>query len=118
MDQFNGLVDGYNAKADPSKKLPYLAFQILNDVGDFLDLLNALEPSRRPDYDKMTPEEVFRTVSSNGRCSALVKLNGDMSDLWSAHSAWFVYSATNRYYNCTSFSFFFLKLNLFFFKYF
>lgn len=96
MNQFHGLMDGYNVVVDKTKQLPLFAFQLLNDVGDFLDLLSALDPSRIPDYDKMTPDEIFRTITSNGRCSAMVKLNGDMSEMWSSHSSWFTYAATNR----------------------
>lgn len=33
-----------------------------------------------------------------GRCSALVKLLGDYSDLFAAHSSWFVFEAMERVY--------------------
>jgi len=33
-----------------------------------------------------------------GHCSALIRVNGDLSDLWAAHSSWFTYGSTNRIY--------------------
>lgn len=102
MAQFDGLVAGYNQNYD--QKLPVFAFQLLNGAGDFLDLLNAIDESRRPDWDHMTPEEISFAVSRNGHCSALVKVPGDLSDLWSAHSSWFDFSASNRIFKHYSFN--------------
>jgi len=92
--QFDGLVKGYADTAN--KSLDLFAFQLLNGVGDFLDLLSAVDVDRRIDYSKLTPEEATRLVLRNGHCSAFIKLTGDMSDLFTGHSSWFTYSAMNR----------------------
>jgi len=63
-----------------------------------LDLLPALHPNLRPNFDNMSVEEIISTVGRGGHCSGFIKVNGDLSDLWSAHSSWFVYSAMNRIY--------------------
>lgn len=48
--------------------------QLLNGVGDLIDLMKAVDPSSRPNFSKMTPKEVSKYVSSQGHCSALVKV--------------------------------------------
>ena len=55
---------------------------MLNGVGDLLDLINAVDPSSRPDYDNMKPEEIENKIHRNGHCSALVKLTADFSQLY------------------------------------
>lgn len=37
-------------------------------------------------------------MARSGRCSALVKLLGDFSDLYASHSSWFVFQAMERIY--------------------
>eukprot|EP01116_Phalansterium_solitarium_P025523 TRINITY_DN9808_c0_g1_i1.p1 TRINITY_DN9808_c0_g1~~TRINITY_DN9808_c0_g1_i1.p1 ORF type:complete len:527 (-),score=200.75 TRINITY_DN9808_c0_g1_i1:373-1953(-) len=98
MAQFDGLVQGYNDNVPTNKQLPLFAFQLLQDVGDFLDLIDALDPSARINWDALPPNEVFRTFAMKGHCSALVKLAPDLSDLWAGQSAWFTYGAMNRIY--------------------
>jgi hypothetical protein len=98
VNQFDGLYRGYVENTDDSKQLDIFAFQLLNDVGDFLDLIPALEKDRRPNWDTMTDAEIEATLSRNGHCSALIKLTGDYSDMFAGHSSWFVYAAMNRIY--------------------
>jgi len=65
-EQFNGLYEGYNSveTVDP---LDLFAFQLLNGVGDFLDLLPALDRSRIPKWDQMTKQEIIKKVSEMGK---------------------------------------------------
>jgi len=51
---------------------------------------------KKPNWETMTTEEARRYVLRNGHCSAMVKVPGDLSDLWSGHSSWFTYSSMNR----------------------
>jgi len=76
---------------------------MLNGVGDILDLDQIYQ--KKVDFDSMTLDEIRQYVFKNGHCSALVKVPGDLSDIWSSHSAWFTYSAMNRIYKHYSFNF-------------
>jgi len=37
-------------------------------------------------------------MAMNGHCSVLIKLPGDMSDIWAGHSTWLTFSSMNRLY--------------------
>jgi hypothetical protein len=96
MAQFDGLIEGYNQYSD--KKLSVFSFQMLNGVGDFLDLLPALDKHIRPNWDKMSPNEIKRKISLKNHCSGLIKILPDFSDIFIGHSSWFSYAAMNRIY--------------------
>lgn len=105
--QFEGLFKGYNwddPKDGNYTRLPKFAFQLLNGVGDFLDLLAAISEDHRPDFDKMTPHEVRMYVGTHGMCSGMIKVNGDLSQLWMAHSSWFTFGSMNRIYKHYNFA--------------
>eukprot|EP01100_Stratorugosa_tubuloviscum_P012939 TRINITY_DN628_c1_g6_i1.p1 TRINITY_DN628_c1_g6~~TRINITY_DN628_c1_g6_i1.p1 ORF type:complete len:562 (+),score=236.53 TRINITY_DN628_c1_g6_i1:48-1688(+) len=104
QSQFNGLIDAYNKYSDPTKVLSRYQLQILNAMGDLLDLLPAIDQERRTDWFKLTPEEFYRIISENGHCSAIIKVPGDFSDVFSSHSSWFTYQAMNRIYKHYSFN--------------
>ena len=59
--QFDGLVEGYNAVS--GSPISRFEFQLLNAVGDLIDLIGALDPSSAPDWDNMTPKEVSCTLA-------------------------------------------------------
>lgn len=70
MEQFEGCVQGYHdSKFGQANPLPRFAFQMLNGVGDFLDLLPALHPE--------VPEFAKLRIKSGGMCSALIKVTGE-----------------------------------------
>eukprot|EP01114_Cavostelium_apophysatum_P001150 TRINITY_DN10983_c0_g1_i1.p1 TRINITY_DN10983_c0_g1~~TRINITY_DN10983_c0_g1_i1.p1 ORF type:complete len:545 (+),score=120.02 TRINITY_DN10983_c0_g1_i1:36-1637(+) len=92
--QFDGLVAGYGDHANTPLK--EFAFQMLNGVGDLLDLIGALDTDQRINWKDLTKEERLRTLGMKGHCSVLIKVPGDLSDIWSGHSAWFTYGAMNR----------------------
>lgn len=98
LQQFDGLRAGYAAVAPSSDQLTEYNFQALNAMGDFLDLIPALEPSASYNFDwwNKTPHEVMDRVRKTTHCSGLVKVNGDFSDLWFGHSSWFIYQGTLR----------------------
>lgn len=70
--QFNGLVAGYNAVAQ--NQLSVLDFQILNGVGDLLDMLNFLDSENRVDWRDLSPKQLERLVAERGHCSGLIKV--------------------------------------------
>ena len=96
MHQYNGLIAGYNAHRDAGKALQPFDFFMLNGCGDLFDLLPATTPSLRKDFARMSLQEFEEHVANNGHCSALVKLNGDFSQLFLAHSSWFRYASMIR----------------------
>jgi len=96
--QFDGLVAGYNAYATPDKKLEPMAFTVLNGVGDLLDLTNAFRDEikpHRPQHSHMTSDD-WRDWIYNTHCSAIIKVTGDLSDIFAGHTSWFWYAAMLR----------------------
>ena len=99
--QFDGLVAGYNAAAAASNgALPALgvfAFQQMNAIGDFLDLIPALGLAEDTwHWENMTDAQLMDRVRKTSHCSALVKVTGDLSELYFSHVAWFIYTGTTR----------------------
>lgn len=60
-------------------------------AGDLGDLVPALEPKRRVQWEMLTAGELEGMLASAGHCSALVKVTGNYSDLFLSHSSWFTY---------------------------
>ena len=77
--QFDGLVAGYASVAPKDAPMDVWAFQKINAVGDFLDLIPALTPAAAPDFTKMTKAEVMAKVRATSHCSALTKVNADLT---------------------------------------
>lgn len=98
--QFNGTRDGYQAYANLHglQAIDTFGFQLLNGVGDLLDLVNALTPSYGQDWENMRAVDVLPEVAKTTHCSGLVKVTGNYSELFVAHSAWFVYQSMIRVY--------------------
>jgi hypothetical protein len=98
LAQFDGLVKGYNDFAPAAEKLDSLAFSILSGVGDLLDLTTAFRdealPGRPP--RNMMSEDQLRNWVYNTHCSALIKVTGDLSDIFAGHTAWFSYESMLR----------------------
>lgn len=84
--QFDGMVAGYNSAAPPAANLSAFNIQTINTVGDWWDLVPALMPSLAPDWDSMSPAQVIDTINRASHCSALIKVDGNYSDLYMAHS--------------------------------
>jgi hypothetical protein len=100
--QFDGLVAGYASVAPADEQLGVWAFQQLNAAGDFLDLIPALQPGSADaapwDWQNMAAEDVMKRVLKTTHCSGLIKTDGNFSDIWFGHSAWFIFQGTNRIY--------------------
>ena len=96
LSQFDGMVEGYTATAPANQTLTLFQLQSVGAIGDYLDLISALSPSDAPDYDTMTDAELMAVVRRNNHCSALVKVTGDLSELYFAHVAWFIFQSTTR----------------------
>ncbi|KAI0219164.1 Phospholipase B-like 1 [Lamellibrachia satsuma] len=96
MSQFDGLYNGYKLVAEKSWPSDVFVIQLLNGVGDVIDLAKALDPDSWPDYAHMTYSQLLQSVHRRGHCSALVKVTGAYEDMFLSHSSWFEYAATMR----------------------
>lgn len=98
LSQFDGLFRGYQDHHGNGKGLNLWAFQLLNGIGDLFDIKPAVMPQERPKFAEMSMEDIKLFASLNGHCSGLIKVTGDLSDLFTGHSSWFNYSSMNRIY--------------------
>lgn len=96
MNQYDGLVAGYNLTAAAGQQLNNFAFQMLNGQGDFFDIIPAACPSMQPNFDNMTKAEFEMYLHTSGHCSAIVKMLDDFSDIYMSHDAWYEYQAMTR----------------------
>ena len=48
--------------------------QLLNGVGDFIDLKYVINRKLRPDFHRMSLQQIKEYIALNGHCSALVKV--------------------------------------------
>lgn len=98
--QYDGLQDGYKSETLKNKKLlkDYFVVQMLNSVGDLIDISHAVVPNTRIDVSKMKTTELLKYVNSKGMCSALIKLLPGFENIFLSHSSWFTYSNTYRIY--------------------
>lgn len=107
LSQMDGLVAGYRASTfaqEADHALPLWAFTMINSIGDLFDIIPAVSPSRRPNFNKMSYRQSVDYFRKNGHCSAFIKLADDMSDMYIGHSSWFTYSAMLRIYKTYAFS--------------
>ena len=98
MFQFDGLLDGYT-NATKSSGLPSLTradFLMLNGDGDLFQIVPAVVPRKVFNFTTMTNDEAEHTLAAMGKCSSIIKVTGDFSDLFMGHSSWYTYTATNR----------------------
>ena len=68
-----------------------LSISTLDGAGDLGDLQPALEPRLPAWHDEDDPEALLQRLLSAGRCSALVKVTGNLDNLLLSHSSWFTF---------------------------
>ena len=85
--QLKGLVDGYNSAVEEDKKIDFISFQMMTAITDYYDILY-YNPKNRPNFDLMTNEQIKSFLLLKSRCSALVKLGKNFSDIWIGHNTW------------------------------
>ena len=93
--QYMGLIDGYNQN-NPPAPLTVLDFDILQANGDLGDILTATHDQAMKDWERMPVKEIFSYIRKTGRCSSLVKVLGDLSEMYMSHSTWEEYASMNR----------------------
>lgn len=107
MEQFNGLVEGYNAIAPKEAQMSILDHWILQSQGDLGDTSHAVGrytqgptgPTKVVDNMDLTSGD---PESLGDHCTGLLKLTDDYSDIFMSHDAWSDYrdlhGALKEYY--------------------
>lgn len=93
MAQLDGLYIGAlkRASLENTKPMTMSQIQFLNAVGDLLDLIPSLSPS------KNSSMKAFKRWDM-GHCSALIKVLPGFENIYFAHSSWYTYAAMLRIY--------------------
>ena len=76
----------------PSWHAPLTEISLLGDVRKKVD------PQARPKLAAMTPQEMADYFAENTHCSAIVKVNDDLTELFASHNTWCSYSQLLRLY--------------------
>ncbi|KAF6121026.1 phospholipase B domain containing 1 [Phyllostomus discolor] len=99
MAQMDGLYLGAVKKSILIGEKPMTLFQIqfLNAVGDLLDLIPSLSPTKNSNL------KVFKRWDM-GHCSALIKVLPGFENIYFAHSSWYTYAAMLRIYKHWNFN--------------
>jgi len=92
-----GLHEGYNSMAPPSEKIDLIHFQTLVSLGD-VDEIGYWKEENRPDFSKMTTDELIEYLGLHSHCSAMMKVADDFSDVWFGHNTWTGYNKLIRIY--------------------
>ena len=100
--QFNGLREQYNAEVPEEKKIDIIEFNVMNSFGDIFDINSKY---KRPNFEKMTKEEIYDYFLFNNHCSALFKLKDDLSDIFFGHNSWWNYNMMTRIFKEYNFNF-------------
>lgn len=93
VSQLDGMYLGAQKRASEEETKPMTMFQIqlLNAVGDLLDLIPSLSPTKTSSLKKFKIWEM-------GHCSALIKVLPGFENIYFAHSSWYTYAAMLRIY--------------------
>jgi hypothetical protein len=97
-----GLIDGFHSVS--SLHISYTDFQTMGSFGDIWDIINT-HPQYRPNYSKLSKEQILKIIAENSHCSALIKLKDDLSDIFFGHNTWWTYSSMIRIYKEYTFEF-------------
>ena len=95
--QMRGLHEGYNSKAPITEKIDLVHFQTVISLGD-VDEIGNWKKEDRPDYSKMSTEELMNYIELRSHCSAFLKVADDLSDVWFGHNTWTTYNKLIRIY--------------------
>lgn len=96
LKQLEGLVVGYNHfQKGNDKKINLIDFQVMNTNGDLTEI-KYYKKEHRPDFGKMTLEQLMDYHEKNTHCSALIKVAEDLSDIFFAHNTWTNFSSMTR----------------------
>ena len=100
--QFNGLRDQYNKEVSEDKQIDPIEFNVMNSFGDVFDIDAKYD---KPSFDKMTGEEIYNYFLLNNHCSAIFKVNPNLSDIFFGHDSWYYYNMMTRIFKEYNFNF-------------
>jgi hypothetical protein len=80
------MTQGYNA-ASSQNNMSVLEMYMLASWYDLDDIIAKLKPETRPTWDTMSVEEIHRYLSARLRCSSLVKVTGNLSELFAGFTS-------------------------------
>jgi hypothetical protein len=75
------MTEGYNV-ASPKNNMSVINMYMLASWYDLDDIIAKLKPETRPNWETMSVEEISNYLSAKLRCSSLVKVTGDLSELF------------------------------------
>jgi hypothetical protein len=93
--QMKGIVEGYNSQVNNDRKINIVEMQMINADAELGDI-GYVDPSKRPKIEKMSSETLYEYVESRSRCSALIKVAPDFSDVWFGHNTWSGFTSMTR----------------------
>ena len=96
-NQMIGLHEGYNSMVSPNEKIDLVSFQTIVSLGDVDEIAN-WKKENRPNYSKMSIDELILYLGIHNHCSAIIKIADDFSDIWFGHSTWTGYNKLIRIY--------------------
>jgi len=97
MNQFDGLVKGYNDAADLDKQMTWMQIYLFQSSGDLYDLIPAVVPHMTVQWSRLNEKQFEEEHMWRSSCSALIRLapNGD---LFAGHTTWTDYGSMVRTY--------------------
>jgi len=98
LSHFDGLVRGYRMASPESgeEDLSELDLWVYLSSGDLLDIVNFAAPSLRPDFSKMTIEQIQEWSILNSHCSGLFRMNDEGTEIYAGQAAWFFLGSMTR----------------------
>ncbi|EGC34261.1 hypothetical protein DICPUDRAFT_153576 [Dictyostelium purpureum] len=93
IQQFEGFTKGYETAADSDKQLPFETLLLLQYAGDIDDVIGYLQYENSPNKtaygeQTFTFKQLEEYMATKGRCSGLVRVPPDFSELFISHSTW------------------------------
>jgi hypothetical protein len=103
LRQLDGLQKGYGAASNASFATGSALLDVLtlNAVGDLFQIMPAVDPSARVDWQRLAkdnPLEAMAQLRRREHCSGLVRVTDDYSELYFAHSSFFTFGNMLRIY--------------------
>ncbi|EFA83923.1 hypothetical protein PPL_02993 [Heterostelium album PN500] len=97
LEQFEGLWLGYNAACHTNghKEMTIIEMLLVNLIGDINDIMSATIPAES-EFSVQSQKKLEKYFAETGRCSGLIKLTPDFSDLFVAHTTWGSYTSMLR----------------------
>ena len=104
VEQFYGMLAGYNARADPAMTFSPAMLMLLAGWGDANDLFHGLNGTTE-DWRSMSKHDFNTWFALRTHCTSLVKLLADGSDIFFAHTTWATYNTLVRSFKHYNFNF-------------